>query len=270
MNTYQCKNVNDLLAGPASASLDRDFRVLEKERRYAEVIQNDLLTSLTPEDLEFLLPHLEFVDFPLDKQLFGFGEKLSYVYFPTSAVIALLYMLADGNMSEIAVVGHDGMVGMSAIMGETALGTALVQCPGQGYRLKASILNEACEHTEKMRDVLMRYTQILINQIAQNAVSGRLLSVDQQLSRWLLSRLDRLPGNAVKITQEVIASMLGVRRESISAAANRLQQQGLIQYRRGSITVLNRLGLEKYAGECYQVTRQSPEVAAGREELELI
>lgn len=223
-------------------------------------IKNDLLTALSSEDMEFLMPHLELIYIPSNKRLFDYDEKLSYVYFPTTAVIALLYLLADGSTIEIAVVGHDGLLGISALLGEAALGTATVQTAGYAYRLKAAVLKEAFSCNRNLQQVLMRYTQALFEQIAQNAVCNRHYTVDQQLSRWLLSRLDRLPGNTLKMTQAMIAGMLGVRRETITESAGRLQKEGLIQYCRGSITVLNRKGLEVHAGECYQATRRKFEL----------
>ena len=222
-----------------------------------DMMKNDLLAAMSPDELEFLLPHLEAVHVEFDKQLFQYGEKITQVYFPTTAIIALMYLLADGGSSEIAVVGHDGLLGISALLGETAIGTAMVQSAGYAYRLKVGVLKDACQRYPRLQQLLMRYTQILFGQIAQNSVCSRHYSLDQQLSHWLLNRLDRLPTNVLKMTQEMIAGMLGVRRESITEAVGRLQQQGLIQHRRGSITLLNRVGLEKYAGECYQATKHA-------------
>ena len=228
--------------------------------------KNDLLAELSSDDMAILLPHLELVYVPFAKQLFEYGEKLSYVYFPTTAVIALLYLMADGGTSEIAVVGHDGLVGISALFGELALGTAVVQSAGYAYKLRVSALIEACDRTKKLRELLLSYTHVLLAQVAQNSVSSRHYCVDQQLSRWLLNRLDRLPGNVLESTQAMIANMLGVRRESITGAATRLQQEGLIRYRRGSITVLDRSGLEKRAGECYQTARQGSSPIVSRDD----
>ena len=223
-------------------------------------IQNDLLAALPAKELAFLLPHLEFVDLSFDQKLHDYGDKLSYVYFPTTAIVALLYVLADGGVTEIAVIGHEGMVGISAVMGERAIGTAMVQSQGYAYRLKTSVLKEACNQGGQLQSLMMCYTQALFAQMAQNSVSGRHYSVDQQLSRWLLDRLDRLPTNELKVTHELISNMLGVRRESITEAAGKLQHAGLLKYRRGSITVLDREGLEAYAGECYKVAKQAFDV----------
>ena len=226
-------------------------------------IKNDLLAALSAEDLQFIMPHLEFVYISFDQQIFDYGDAISHVYFPTTAVIALLYLLENGATAEIAVVGHDGLLGLSALLGGAALGTAVVQCAGYAYKLKVSVLQEAFSRRPNLQQLLMRYMQQLFGQITQNSVCSRHYSVDQQLSRWLLNRLDRLPGNVLKMTQAMIAGMLGVRRETITEAAGRLQQEGLIQYHRGSITVLNRLGLERHAGECYQSDRQDMGLGSG-------
>lgn len=260
MNISLCNAIKDAASAPLSSSLKREFQLVDNSQCNflpAGGIKNDLLATLSAEDLEFLMPHLEFVYIPFDKKLFEYGEKMTYVYFPTTAIIGLLYSLADGNTTEIAVVGREGLLGISAMLGESALGTAMVQSAGYAYKLKVSTLKEACIRIRKLQQLLMRYIQTLFEQMAQNSVSSRHYSVDQQLSRWLLNRLDRMPANVLKITQSTIASMLGFRRESITAAARRLQQKRLIQYRRGSITVLNRPGLETYAGECYLATKSS-------------
>ncbi|MFZ6768331.1 Crp/Fnr family transcriptional regulator [Undibacterium sp. Di26W] len=219
-------------------------------------MQNDILAALPEDEIAFLMPHLELVDLPFDKELYEYGDKLSHVYFPATAVVALLYVLADGDVTEIGVTGHEGMLGISVLMGERALGNAMVQCAGSAYKLKASVLKEAYARGGKLQQILMRYTQALFAQMAQNSVCGRHYSIDQQLSRWLLDRLDRLYSNELKVTQEMIANMLGVRRESVTEAAGKLQLEGLIQYKRGNITVLDREGLEMHAGECYRVSRQ--------------
>lgn len=221
-----------------------------------EPIQNDILAALPEDELAFLMPHLELVHLPFDKELYEYGAKLSHVYFPTTAIVALLYVLADGDITEIGVTGHEGLLGISALMSERATGTAMVQCAGEAYKLKASILKEANARGGKLQQLLMRYTQALFAQMAQNSVCGRHYSIDQQLSRWLLDRLDRLQGNELKVTQEMIANMLGVRRETVTEAAGKLQQEGLIQYKRGNITMLDREGLEMHAGECYRVSKQ--------------
>ncbi|MFZ6743473.1 Crp/Fnr family transcriptional regulator [Undibacterium sp. JH2W] len=221
-----------------------------------DLMQNDILAALPEDEITFLRPHLELVHLPFDTELYEYAEKLSHVYFPTTAVVALLYVLADGGITEISVTGHEGLLGISVLMGERALGNAMVQCAGNAYKLKASVLKEANARGGKLQQILMRYTQALFAQMAQNSVCGRHYSVDQQLSRWLLDRLDRLHTNELKVTQEMIANMLGVRRETVTEAAGKLQHEGLIQYKRGNITMLDREGLEMHAGECYRVSRR--------------
>ncbi|MBC7452210.1 MAG: Crp/Fnr family transcriptional regulator, partial [Massilia sp.] len=184
-----------------------------------------------------------------------YGSKLENVYFPTTAIVSLLYVMEDGATTEIAVIGHEGVVGMSLFMGERAMCSAVVQSAGYGYRLKTHFLRDAFNQGGALPQLLMRYTNALFAQMAQNAVGGRHSSIEQKLCRWLLDRLDRSPSNELKVTQELISIMLGVRRESITAAAGKLQDDGLIQYRRGNITVIDRQGLEAYAGECYKVAK---------------
>jgi CRP-like cAMP-binding protein len=225
------------------------------------VIQNDLLAALSPNELALLLPHLELVHFTSGQELYGYGNKISNVYFPTTAVIGLLYVLADGGTTELGVTGHEGLLGVSVLMGENSPSIARVQCEGYAYKLNASILKEACNRHGKLQSLLMRYIQALFSQMAQNSVCGRHYSIEQQLSRWILERLDRLPSNEVKVTQEMIANMIGVRRESITEAIGKLQSQSLIQCRRGLIVVHNRQGLESHAGECYQIAKREFDMA---------
>ena len=229
--------------------------IIDNRKDAGQAIKNDLLAALPVEDLDYLMPHLKFEYVPVGKCLFNYGEKITQVYFPTTAVIGLLYFLVDGRTSEIAVVGYDGLLGISCMIDEKALGTAIVQSAGCVYALKVPILQEVCENSARAQRIIMRYLHRLFGQVAQNSACSR-YSIDRQLSRWLLGRLDRLPGDELKITQGVIASLLGVRRESITAAAHRLQDEGMIQYRRGLITVLNRSALEKFAGDCYTGDRQ--------------
>lgn len=217
--------------------------------------QNELLRALSRTDLERLFCQLELVALPAGKHLFDFGDKIEYTYFPTNAIVSLLYVMEDGATTEIAVVGHEGVVGVSLVPGERAMCTAVVQSAGYGYRLKTQSLREAFNQGGALPQLLMRYTNALFAQMAQNAVGGRHSSIEQKLCRWLLDRLDRSPSNELKVTQELISIMLGVRRESITAAAGKLQDEGLIHYRRGNITVLDRAGLEEYAGECYKVAK---------------
>ena len=222
---------------------------------YSGTQQNELLAALPRHDLETLFEHLELVQLPFGKELFEYGSKLENVYFPTTAIVSLLYVMEDGATTEIAVVGHEGVVGVSLFMGERAMCSAVVQGAGYGYRLKTQYLRDAFNQGGALPQLLMRYTNALFAQMAQNAVGGRHSSIEQKLCRWLLDRLDRSPSNELKVTQELISIMLGVRRESITAAAGKLQDEGLIHYRRGNITVLDRHGLERYAGECYKVAK---------------
>ena len=222
---------------------------------YSGTQQNELLAALPREVLESLFAHLELVSLPFGKELFEYGGKMDYAYFPTTAIISLLYVMEDGATTEIAVVGHEGVIGVSLFAGERAMCSAVVQGAGYGYRLKAQHLRDAFNQGGALPALLMRYNTALFAQMAQNAVGGRHSSIEQKLCRWLLDRLDRSPGNELKVTQEMISIMLGVRRESITAAAGKLQDDGLITYRRGNITVLDRSGLERYAGECYKVAK---------------
>ncbi|MYN41229.1 helix-turn-helix domain-containing protein [Duganella sp. FT109W] len=222
---------------------------------YAGAQQNELLAALPREVLESLFEHLEMVQLPFGKELFEFGNAMEYVHFPTSAIVSLLYVMEDGATTEIAVIGHEGVVGVSLFEGERAMCSAVVQAAGYGYRMKAEHLRAAFARGGALPALLMRYNTALFAQMAQNAVGGRHSSIEQKLCRWLLDRLDRSPSNSLKVTQEMISIMLGVRRESITAAAGKLQDEGLITYRRGNITVLDRSGLEAYAGECYKVAK---------------
>jgi CRP-like cAMP-binding protein len=222
---------------------------------YSCAQQNELLGALPRGVLESLFEHLELVALPIGKELFEFGGKLDNVYFPTTAIVSLLYVMEDGATTEIAVVGREGVVGVSLFAGERAMCSVVVQGDGYGYRLKAEHLREAFNQGGALPALLMRYNTALFAQMAQNAVGGRHSSIEQKLCRWLLDRLDRSPSNELKVTQEMISIMLGVRRESITAAAGKLQEDRLIAYRRGNITVLNRAGLERCAGECYKAAK---------------
>lgn len=217
--------------------------------------QNELLAALPAQELAALLPELELVTLPVGKELFECGACMEYVYFPTSAIISLLYVMENGATTEIAVAGREGVVGVSLFAGERAMCSAMVQAAGYGYRMSARHLRSAFHQGGALPALLMRYNTALFAQMAQNAVGGRHSSIEQKLCRWLLERLDRSADNVLKVTQEMIAIMLGVRRESITAAAGKLQEEGLIAYRRGTITVLDRAGLELYAGECYKVAK---------------
>lgn len=218
--------------------------------------QNHLLRALPVAEAELLFPHMELVSMPLGDVLYESGSTLRHVYFPTTSIVSLLYVMADGASAEIAVVGNEGMVGVALFMGgETTPSRAVVQSAGHAYRLKGQILKEEFRRAAALQHLLLRYTQALLTQMAQTAVCNRHHSIDQQLCRWLLLSLDRLPSNALSMTQELIANMLGVRREGVTEAAGKLQKSGLILYNRGHITVLDRPRLEAHACECYQVVK---------------
>jgi CRP-like cAMP-binding protein len=229
---------------------------------------NRLLAALPEATYQGLLPALERMQMPLGLSVYESGGAQGYVYFPTSSIVSLLYVLADGASAEIAITGNEGVVGISLFMGgETTPSRAVVQSAGEGYRLKGQLLKKAFEGGGALQHLLLRYTQALITQMAQTAVCNRHHSVEQQLCRWLLLSLDRLPSNELVMTQELIANMLGVRREGVTEAAGKLQAEGLIQYSRGKITVLDRLHLEARVCECYAVVKREydrllPEVPA--------
>jgi CRP-like cAMP-binding protein len=220
-------------------------------------LQNKLLAALPDAEWQRWLPKLEAVPLPLGSVLYESGGTLSHVYFPTTAIVSLLYVMESGASAEIAVVGNEGLVGISLFMGgDSTPSRAVVQSAGQGYRLAAAAMQQEFDRAGAAMHLLLRYTQALITQMAQTAVCNRHHSLDQQLCRWLLLSLDRLQGNELKMTQELIANMLGVRREGVTEGATRLQQAGLIRYARGHITVLDRAGLEARTCECYAVVRK--------------
>jgi CRP-like cAMP-binding protein len=219
--------------------------------------QNYLLRALQPAEKMRWLPFLEEVDLPLGTVLYEQGGTLSHVYFPTTAIVSLLYVMEDGASAEIAVVGNDGIVGISLFMGgESTPSRAVVQSAGKGLRLKAPLMKEEFNRAGPVLHLMLRYTQALITQMAQTAVCNRHHTLDQQLCRWLLLSLDRLDGNELVMTQELIANMLGVRREGVTEGALKLQHAGLISYVRGHITVRDRSGLEKRSCECYAVVKK--------------
>jgi CRP-like cAMP-binding protein len=222
----------------------------------ADQSSNQLLASLPEPAWQRIGPLLEAVDLPLGKVLYESGAKMGHVYFPTNAIISLLYVMENGASAEIAVVGNEGLVGIALFMGgETTPSRAVVQSAGKGYRLRAADIKEEFSRSGPMLHLLLRYTQALITQMAQTAVCNRHHSLDQQLCRWLLLSLDRLSGNELVMTQELIANMLGVRREGVTEAALKLQKLGLIEYARGHITVIDRPGLEDRVCECYAVVK---------------
>ncbi|SFU84667.1 Crp/Fnr family transcriptional regulator [Halomonas korlensis] len=219
--------------------------------------KNGLLGSLSEDELSRILPHLEKVTLPLGESLSESGRVMNHVYFPLDSIVSLLCVMEDGASTEIAVVGHEGVVGVSLFMGgETTPSRAIVQSAGEAYRLKGHLLKREFYRAGAMQRLLLRYTQALLTQMAQTAVCNRHHSVDQQLCRWLLLSLDRIPGNELNMTQELIANMLGVRREGVTESAGKLQKAGLIDYRRGRITVVDRRGLEERVCECYEVVKQ--------------
>lgn len=217
---------------------------------------NHLLAALAPETWRRWEPFLEPADLPLGMVLCESGCTLSHAYFPTSAIVSLLYVMEDGSSAEIAVVGNDGIVGIALLMGGASTPSrAVVQSAGSGYRMRAEAVYKEFERSSDVRHLLLRYTQALITQMAQTAVCNRHHSLDQQLCRWLLLSLDRLQSDELVMTQELIANMLGVRREGVTEAALKLQAAGLIRYARGHIKVLDRAGLEKRTCECYAVVK---------------
>jgi CRP-like cAMP-binding protein len=223
----------------------------------ADPRKNHLLAALPSDEWQRWVPQLEPVDLPLGKVLYESGSRLAHVYFPTTSIVSLLYVMEDGASAEIAVVGHEGIVGISLFMGgESTPSRAVVQSAGQGFRLKADLMMQEFNRAGPVLHLLLRYTQALITQMAQTAVCNRHHSLDQQLCRWLLLSLDRLASDELVMTQELIANMLGVRREGVTEAAGHLQQAGLIHYRRGRITVVDRKGLEQRACECYAVVKK--------------
>ncbi|MBN8429139.1 MAG: Crp/Fnr family transcriptional regulator [Xanthomonadales bacterium] len=220
-------------------------------------LQNHLLLALSNDVRERLLPHAERIDLPLGKVVYESGDKLRHVYFPTDSIISLLYVMENGASAEIAVVGNEGIVGVSLFMGgESTPSRAVVQSAGTAYRLNGQRLKDEFDRHGELLVLLLRYTQALLTQMAQTAVCNRHHSIDQQLCRWLLLSLDRLPSNELTMTQELIANMLGVRREGVTDAAGKLQKLGVIEYSRGHIKVLDRHKLEELSCECYAVVKQ--------------
>jgi CRP-like cAMP-binding protein len=219
--------------------------------------QNHLLAALPAEEFGRLAPHLELVPMLLGESIYEPGSQLQHVYFPTTAIVSLLYVLESGASAEIAGVGNEGMLGIALFMGgDTTPSSAVVQTAGHAYRLQARLLKEEFRRAGLMQRLLLRYTQALLTQMCQTTACNRHHSIEQQLCRWLLLTLDRLPSNELVVTQELVASALGVRRESITEAAGKLQRAGLIRYRRGHLTVLERSGLEAGACECYAVVKK--------------
>jgi CRP-like cAMP-binding protein len=218
---------------------------------------NRLLAALPDAELDRWRRELEPVALPLGSVLYESGGELDHVYFPTNAIVSLLYVMANGASAEIAVVGNEGIVGISLFMGgESTSSRAVVQSAGHGFRLKAQTMKDEFNRAGAVLHLLLRYTQALITQMGQTAVCNRHHSLDQQLCPWLLLSLDRLEGNQLVMTQELIANMLGVRREGVTEGALKLQRSGLIRYARGHITVMDRKGLEERVCECYSVVKK--------------
>lgn len=218
---------------------------------------NLLLAALPAAVYERLLPHLELVALPLGWSVYEPGSRMQHVFFPTRGIVSLLYVMENGSSAEIAITGNEGLVGIALFMGgESTPSRAVVQGEGEAYRLPARFLRTEFELGGELQHLLLKFTQALITQMAQTAVCNRHHSIEQQLCRWLLLSLDRLHSNELKMTQELIANMLGVRREGVTEAAGDLQNRGLITYRRGHITVLNRPGLESEVCECYAVVKR--------------
>jgi len=219
--------------------------------------QNNLLAALPENDLQRWLPSLELIKMPLGTVLYEPGAALSHVYFPTTAIVSLLYVMENGASAEIAVAGNEGIIGISLFMGgESTSSRAVVQSAGDAFRMAAEVLKEEFSRSGAVLHLLLRYTQALITQMAQTAVCNRHHTLHQQLCRWLLLSLDRMQGDELIMTQELIANMLGVRREGVTEAALKLQHNGVIRYARGHIKVLDRAGLEKCTCECYAVVKK--------------
>jgi CRP-like cAMP-binding protein len=218
---------------------------------------NHLLASVSEEARDRLFPHLELVQLPLGKVLYESGDTMRHVYFPADCIVSLLYVMENGSSAEISVVGKEGVVGIALFMGgESTPSRAVVQSGGSAYCLAGKLLKQEFHRHGDLQGLLLRYTQSLITQMAQTAVCNRHHSIDQQLARWLLLSLDRLPGRNLTMTQELIANMLGVRREGVTEAAGKLQKLGVIEYNRGHITVLDRPRLEELSCECYVVVKR--------------
>jgi CRP-like cAMP-binding protein len=222
--------------------------------------QNHLLAALPAQSRERLLPYFELITLPLGKVLYESGDVLQHVYFPTDAIVSLLYVMENGASAEISVVGNEGLIGIAVFMGgESTPSRAIVQSAGHAFRLPSQRLKDEFNRHGEMLLLMLRYTQALITQMAQTAVCNRHHSIDQQLCRWLLLSLDRLQDNQLIMTQELIANMLGVRREGVTDAAGKLQRLGVIEYSRGHIKVLDRAALEQLSCECYAVVRKETE-----------
>ncbi|OJA07298.1 Crp/Fnr family transcriptional regulator [Halomonas sp. QHL1] len=231
--------------------------------------QNALFGLLPEEEFNRLVPDLEMVTLTLGQSLGESGEQMSHAYFPLDSIVSLLYVMESGTSTEIAVVGHEGVVGVSLFMGGGSTpNRAVVQSAGQAYRLKAQLLINEFNRAGPMQRLLLRYTQALLTQMAQTAVCNRHHSLDQQLCRWLLLSIDRLPNNTLNMTHELISNMLGFRREGVTESAGKLQKSGLISYSRGRITVIDRAGLEERVCECYEVVKEEYDRLLSHDQVE--
>jgi CRP-like cAMP-binding protein len=219
--------------------------------------QNHLLAALSADVRGRIFPHLELVSLSLAEAVYEAGDAMRHIYFPTDSIVSLLYVMADGEAAEISIVGNEGLVGVAMYLGgESTSSRAVVQSAGSAYRLPRAVLKTEFNRHGELLILMLRYTQCLVTQMAQTAACNRHHSVDQQLCRWLLLSLDRLPGNTLTMTQELIANMLGVRREGVTEAARKLQKLGVIEYARGRITVIDRARLEELSCECYAVVKK--------------
>lgn len=231
--------------------------VVKKEHPPPTTEQNYLLCALPDEVKARLTPHLELIDLPLGHCLYESGDKLKHVVFPTNSIISLIYVMENGDSAEISVIGNEGILGTPLFLGgDSTPHRAVVQSAGSAYRLSAQLLKEEFNRNTNLHRLLLSYTQSLMTQMAQTAVCNRHHSVDQQLCRWLLLSLDRIPTNVLTMTQELIANMLGVRREGVSVAAAKLQKLGVIEYHRGRLTIIDRAKLETLSCECYDVVKR--------------
>jgi CRP-like cAMP-binding protein len=241
----------------------KSVRRVARDESAGEPVGNRLLARLPPEELERLLPHLGLVSFKLGEVIYESGGRQSYIYFPTTAIISLLYLMENGSSAEMGVAGHEGLVGIALFMGgDTVPNRAVVQSAGAAFRMQTKVLQNEFARGGTFQRLLLRYTQALMTQMSQTAVCNRLHTIEQQLCRLLLSH-DRIDSDELVMTQELIANMLGVRREGVTNAAGRLQEQGLISYVRGRITVLDRRGLEAAVCECYKVVKDEYERLLG-------
>jgi CRP-like cAMP-binding protein len=234
-----------------------EYKLSESKSDQSNTSLNHILSALPNDEFEFLAPHLELIAMPLGEMIYEPGMQLQHAYFPTTSIVSLHYVMESGSSAEFAGVGNEGMVGISLFMGgDTTSSSAVVQTAGQAYRIERRILKREFDRSGLLQKLLLRYTQALMTQMSQTAACNRHHSVEQQLCRWLLLTLDRMSTNDLIITQELVAGMLGVRREGITEAAGNLQRAGFINYRRGHISVLDRAGLDKNVCECYAVVKK--------------